>query len=191
MKEFIESPDLLQTIATETEKNSAEAKRLVSGLSEEQLNWTSSPDKWSIAQCLEHLSVSTHSFEQYLPAAIKRGREKYPMSSAIAYRPSLIGGWLIKQLMPESTRKVPAPKAFRPSQSAIKGSLENFLTHQDAFLNFVKEAGQLDYNKTRLRSPVTPLMRYSMADAFVVIVVHGRRHLAQAWRMRETPGFPN
>jgi hypothetical protein len=191
MKEFIESPDLLQTIAAETEKNSAEAKRLVSGLSEEQLNWSSSPDKWSIAQCLEHLTVSTRGFEQYFPAAIKRGHEKYPVNSAVAYRPSLIGGWLIKQLMPESTRKVPAPKAFRPSQSAITDALENFLAHQDAFLNFVKETGHLDYNKTRMRSPVTPLMRYSLADAFVVTVVHGRRHLAQAWRMRETPGFPN
>jgi DinB family protein len=191
MKEFIESQDLLQTIAVETEKNSVEAKRLVSGLSEEQLNWTSSPDKWSIAQCLDHLTVTTSRFEQYFSAAIKRGHEKYPVSSAVVYRPSRIGGWLIKQLMPESTKKVPVPKSFRPSQSAINGALENFLIHQDAFLNFVKEAGQLDYNKTRLRSPVTPLMRYSLADAFVVTVVHGRRHLAQAWRMRETPGFPN
>jgi hypothetical protein len=135
--------------------------------------------------------VSTRGFEQYFPAAIERGHEKYPASSAISYRPSLIGGFLIKQLMPESTRKVPAPKAFRPSQSAIKGALEDFLIHQDAFVNFVKAAGRLDYNKTRMRSPITPLMRYSLADAFVVTVVHGRRHLAQAWRMRETSGFPN
>lgn len=191
MKEFIESPDLLQTIAAETKKNSAEAKRLVAGLTEEQLNWTSSPDKWSIAQCLDHLTVSTRSFEQYLPAAITRGREKYPARSAIAYKPSRIGGWLIKQLLPESTRRVPAPKAFRPSQSTIKDSLENFLKQQDAFLSFVKDANQIDYNKARLRSPVTPLMRYSLADAFVVTVVHARRHLAQAWRMRETAGFPN
>jgi hypothetical protein len=34
-------------------------------------------------------------------------------------------------------------------------------------------------------------MRYSLADAFVVTVLHGRRHLAQARRVRETSGFPN
>ncbi len=36
----------------------------------------------------------------------------------------------------------------------------------------MRQAKGLDYNKTRLRSPVTPLMRYSLADAFVVTVVH-------------------
>jgi hypothetical protein len=86
---------------------------------------------------------------------------------------------------------VPAPKVFRPSQSpAIEGALEKFLTQQTEFLRFVREAEAVNYNRTRLRSPVTPFMRYSLADAFVVTVVHGWRHLAQARRVRETSGFP-
>ena len=96
MKKFLESPSLPQTIVSEAEKNSDVARQLVSGLSENQLN----------------------------------------------------------------------------------------------FLEFVRETNGIDYNKTRLRSPVTPLMRYSLADAFVITVVHGQRHLAQARRVREMSGFP-
>lgn len=191
MKEFLESEDLLETVADIAEKNSADARQLVAGLSEEQLNWTSHPDKWSIAQCLDHLSSATQGFEQYFAAAIKRGREKYPAPEAVAYRPTLIGGWLARQLDPKSTRKLPAPKVFQPSQSAVRGAVERFLQKQDGFLGFVRQAKGLDYNKTRLRSPVTPLMRYSLADAFVITVVHGRRHLAQARRVKDSPGFPN
>jgi hypothetical protein len=33
-------------------------------------------------------------------------------------------------------------------------------------------------------------MRYSLADAFVVVVVHNQRHLAQARRVRELTNFP-
>jgi hypothetical protein len=33
-------------------------------------------------------------------------------------------------------------------------------------------------------------MRYSLADAFVITVVHGQRHLGQAQRVREAQGFP-
>ena len=88
------------------------------------------------------------------------------------------------------TRKVPAPKVFRPSTSAITDPLSNFLNQQKDFSSFVRQAEGVDYNKVRLRSPVTPLMRYSLADAFVVTVVHGQRHLGQARRVRETPGFP-
>jgi len=191
MKKFLESNNLLQTITSETAEVSNDARQLVDGLSEPQLNWKPAPDQWSIAQCLDHLAVAEEKFEPYMTAALARGREKWPVSGAVAYRPTRLGGWLIKQLLPEATRKVPAPKVFRPSEaSAIHGSLDRFLRQQEAFLRFVRNAEGLDYNKTKLRSPVTALMRYSLADAFVITAVHGRRHLAQAHRVRETPGFP-
>jgi hypothetical protein len=191
MKQFLESPNLLQTIALEIEKNSQQAERLVAGLSEGQLAWTSAPSTWSIAQCLDHLATTSRAFEPYFISAIKRGHEKWPVRSHVPYRPSWVGGWLIKQVVPEATRKVPSPKVFQPSHTlAIENVLEKFLKQQAEFARFVRQAEGLNYNKTRLRSPVTPLMRYSLADAFVVTVVHGWRHLAQAQRMRETSGFP-
>ncbi len=190
MKQFLESADLLQTIASETEKVNGEARQLVAGLTDEQLNWKPAPSRWSIAQCLDHLAVTSEN--QDFTKAIARGREKRRASDAVAYRPTMLGGWLVKQLLPEAKRKMPAPKVFRPSEgSAINGALERFLRQQEKFLSFVNDARGIDYNKTRLRSPVTPLVRYSLADAFVMTVVHGQRHLAQARRVRETPGFPN
>lgn len=191
MKQFLESSDLLQTITLEAEKNSAAAKALLEGLSEEQLSWISAPNSWSIAQCLDHLASTSKAFEPYLATAIKRGSEKWPAPSTIPYRPSWVGGWLIKQVLPQTPRKVPSPKVFRPSHNpAIENVLEKFLKQQAVFIRFVRHAEGVDYNKTRVRSPVTPLMRYSLADAFVVTVVHGWRHLAQARRVSETPGFP-
>ena len=65
-----------------------------------------------------------------------------------------------------------------------------FLDEQQKFIDFVGQCRNLDYNKTRLRSPVTPLVRYSLADAFVITVVHAQRHLGQARRVREHPAFP-
>jgi hypothetical protein len=191
MKQFLESADLLQTIASETEKVGGEARRLVADLTDEQLNWKPAPDSWSIAQCLNHLAATSEKFDQDFAKAIVRGREKQPASGAARYRPTLLGGWLVKQLSPDAKRRMPAPKVFRPSESsAIKGALERFLRQQAKFLSLVNDAQGINYNKTRLRSPVTPLMRYSLADAFVMTVVHGQRHLAQARRVRETSGFP-
>ena len=191
MKVFLESPDLLETVVAEGEKNSVAARELVNQLNDAQLNWKPSPDSWSIAQCLEHLTVSTEKFGQYFTRAIAQGREKRTTESAPAYRPSFMGGWLIRHLLPEVTRKMSAPKILRPAASQIDHALEKFLTEQEKFLEFVRTSKGIDYNKTRLRSPVTPLVRYSLADAYVLTVVHGQRHLAQARRVRDTPGFPN
>ena len=190
MKQFLESQDLLQTISEEAEKNNARARQLVANLSDAQLNWTPAPDSWSIAQCLDHLALASERFGPYLTKAIARGREKRPANGPVDYHPTRLGGWLIKQL--EATRKVPAPKVFRPSESsAIENPLERFLQQQEKLLDFVGQARRIDYNKTKLGSPVTPLMRYSLADAFVITVVHGQRHLAQAGRVLEAEGFPD
>jgi hypothetical protein len=103
----------------------------------------------------------------------------------------MIGGWLIQNAGPEVKRKFRAPKVFRPADSSnVQNALQAFLDSQKRFLTFVNDSNGLDYNKTRLRSPVTPLMRYSLADAFVVVVVHNQRHLAQARRVRELTNFP-
>ncbi len=192
MKEFLESRNLLQTIASEAGKNDDVAQRLAGHLSEQQLNWKPAVDQWSIAQCLDHLAVTGAQFDALFNEAIERGRQKWPVTGLVQYLPSLVGGWLIRQIVPENGRRVNAPKVFKPSNaSTISGSLDKFLTQEKSFLEVLRQATGLDYNKTRLRSPVTWLMRYSLADAFVITVVHGRRHLAQAGRVVETPGFPH
>jgi len=187
MKQFLESQDFLQTIADEAEKNSEIARQLFSDLSEAQLNWKPAPEKWSIAQCLEHLAVATNKFHAYFTAAIASAKKT---SSHPVYRPSLMGGWLIKYVSPESPRRLRAPKILRPDASDVRGSLASFLAEQEQFVQFVRKAEGIDYNRARLRSPVTPLMRYSLADAFVITVAHGQRHLAQARRVRDMAAFP-
>jgi len=188
---FLGSPDFLRAVVSETVRNSASAETVAAELTEEQLNWKPSADRWSIAQCLEHLSFATNSFEKYFEAALTRGRARAAAGGSAGYKPTIMGGWLAKHVSPESARKLSAPKILRPAASSnIRGSLEMFLQQQDRFLEFVRRSEGIDYNKTRLRSPVTPLVRYSLADAFVITVLHGQRHLAQAQHVREMTEFP-
>jgi len=192
LKVFADAPNFIAMIVAEAEKNNATANDLVQGLTEEQLNWKPDATQWSVAQCLEHLAVTSKQFNGYFKQLIEGARLKWPTNGAIPYRPSLVGGWLIKQVVPETTRKVPAPKVFKPSDSSsIHDALGLFLKQQEEFVRFVRESEGVDYNRARLRSPVTPLMRYSLADAFVVTIVHGYRHLAQANRVKAMPNFPN
>jgi hypothetical protein len=118
-------------------KNSVAARELVEALNDAQSNWQPAPKKWSIAQCLEHLTVSTAGFDQYFTRAIAAAHDKRPADNALPYRPSLMGGWLIRQLLPESVRKVPAPKIFRPASSSIEGALPTFGATGE-FLEFVR-----------------------------------------------------
>ena len=191
MKTFLDSPDLLNTIASQAEKNNDVARAVAGDLTETQLNWKPSPGQWSVAQCLEHLAVATQGFDKYFSAALTRAKSKSPNTNPPAYKPTRMGGWLAKHVAPESPRKLRAPKMFRPADaSTIQGSLQMFLAEQQKFIDFVGQCQDIDYNKTRIRSPVTALIRYSLADAFVITVLHAQRHLAQARRVREMAKFP-
>jgi DinB superfamily len=85
MKIFLDSPVFLETVTSETEKNSDAARALCSGLTEAQINWKPSADQWSIGQCLEHLAVATKEFENYFQAALENARKKWPVTEV---------GWL-------------------------------------------------------------------------------------------------
>jgi hypothetical protein len=76
MRLFLDSPDFLSAVASETDKNVEAARAVTSGLTETQLNWQPSAEQWSIAQCLDHLTVATNEFEKYFEPAIQRAREK-------------------------------------------------------------------------------------------------------------------
>src|SRR5262249_15030833 len=118
IKLFLESPDFLQTIVAETNTNSETARQLVAGLSDDQLNWKPSSKEWSIAQCLNHLTVAAGKFDPYFAKAITHGRTRQPVTGKLLYRPSIMGGLLIKQVVPETTRKLNAPKIFRPADTS-------------------------------------------------------------------------
>src|SRR6516164_4689892 len=51
-------------LASDLLANDETAKRLLAGLSNEQLNWQPAPGSWSVGQCLEHLCIMN---EVYLP----------------------------------------------------------------------------------------------------------------------------
>lgn len=191
MQAFLVAPDFVEAIVAGAEKNKETAKSLTTDLTEAQLNWRPSADMWSIAQCLEHLAVATKEFEKYFGPALASAPAKPLVTKATAYKPTLLGGWLAKQVSPEGERKLKSPKIFRPAPASnIAGAVAMFLDRQRQFVDFVRRCASIDYNKSRIRSPVTPLIRYSLADAFVITVLHGERHLNQARRVREMPQFP-
>ena len=191
MNAFLNSPDFIETVGSEAVRNNGTARAVAADLTEAQLNWKPSAEQWSIAQCLEHLAVATKGFDKYFTEVLQRAGSKTSITSPPAYKPTMMGGWLARHVAPESPKKLRAPRMFRPGDaSSIQGSLQMFLDEQQKFVDFVRQCRGIDYNKTRIRSPVTPLVRYSLADAFVITVLHAQRHLAQARRVRESQGFP-
>jgi hypothetical protein len=179
----------LPTVITEADLVATHAKSTFGNLTAPQLNWKPSAERWSVAQCFEHLLTSNKG---YLPIieGVLAGRtptfwERMPVL------PGLGGGLLIKSLDPATTRKLKAPKRFEPAQSDIRPSvIDDFVAQQRAIVEKMKATEHLDLEKVVITSPALSVVTYSLMDAYRIIVVHEHRHFQQAKRVTEEAGFP-
>ena len=160
------------------------------GLTALQLNWKPGADRWSVAQCFDHLlSVN----EGYFPIFDKvlSGEKKSTFWESLPWLPTFWGKMLLKAVDPESRRKLKAPKVFQPSISNVDPDvIRRFIDQQNQVVRYMKATEELDLENIRITSPAIHLITYSLMDAYRIIVTHERRHLLQAKKVMETESFP-
>jgi hypothetical protein len=174
--------DAINGIASETSTTFGQ-------LTPEQLNWKPSAERWSVAQCFDHLLTSNRG---YLPIVDRvLAGEKPTLWQKMPLLPGLMGKLLIKSLDPASTRKLKAPKSFQPAASDIRDSVINdFIDQQARIAEKMKASEHLDLAHIVITSPAAAVVTYSLLDGYRIIVVHERRHLLQAKRVTEEAAFP-
>jgi len=179
----------LPTLITEANLVATEAKSTFGDLTASQLNWKPSAERWSVAQCFEHLLASNKGYLPIVESVL--ARKKPTFWERMPVIPGLVGGLLIKSLDPATTRKMKAPKSFEPVQSDIRPSvIDDFVAQQDAIVEKMKATEHLDLEKIVITSPALAVVTYSLIDAYRIIVVHEHRHFQQAKRVTEEAGFP-
>jgi len=166
-----------------------EARSTFGHLTPSQLNWKPSAERWSVAQCFDHLLTSNKGYLPIIDNVLAGYRRTFWQSMPVL--PGLMGKLLVKSMDPASTRKVKAPKRFQPAQSEISASVINdFVAQQKQIVDKMKSTEHLDLEKIVITSPVAGVVIYSLMDAYRLIVVHEQRHFQQAKRVTEEPGFP-
>jgi len=173
--------------------NRAQLDELLDGADVEALARRPAPDGWSAVECLEHLRVTAALYRPRLEGAIGRGRERGFEGRAPYGRGTWVGRLLLGVLDParDEPKAVKAPGTFRPSPSSeLKPALvaEGLRKENEHLQALVREADGLDLGRLRLGTPISPLLRLTVDQAFRVLAVHEARHLAQAARALTATG---
>lgn len=180
--------DLANLIAT-ANNIANDAKSTFGHLSPAQLNWKPSNERWSVAQCFDHLLTSNKGYFPVIDDVFAGKKRTFWESMPVL--PGLAGKMLIKSMEPSSTRKVKAPKRFQPAQSEISASIINdFVDQQGKLVEKMKASEHLNLERIVITSPVSAAITYSLMDAYRLIVVHEQRHFQQAKRVLEESAFP-
>ena len=181
----LRSPMLAQLIG-ELDRIEPRTRVAVAGLPEAKFVEMPPDGGWSVAQVFEHLCLANDAYlDGPLVPAVARAKARGKTDRS--WRPSFLGGWLTGALI-EGGKPMPAPRLFRVGSAPRDHVVDAFLAGVARVRALMLEADGHDL-RTGLASPVTPLIRLNVGDAFRILVVHCHRHLAQAERTRRAVGM--
>jgi hypothetical protein len=169
--------------------NAAErdARALVAGLTEERGAWRANAGSWSVAECLDHLATANRVYLGAMRPSAARARSERRQRRGPA-QPGLLGGWFVKYLEPpvKAGFKMKTPRTIRPRTApALNDAVTAFLASQREVRTFLRTYADIDLAGVRFPNPFIRGVRFSLATGLHVIAAHERRHLWQAWRVRQ------
>ena len=172
-----EKEKALQYLET-TKKNVLEATK---GLSEAQWNFKPAPERWSVAQVMEHIAAA----EDFIRDLLK---EKVMVAPAgEAGRDFKKSDDAVLTMVPDRTTKVQAPEPLWPTNrfGSPESSIKHFLESRAATESFLKGA-------TGLRDHVaeSPMGKLDGYEFVLLIAAHSERHTKQINEVKADPNFP-
>jgi hypothetical protein len=162
-----------------TKKNIVEATK---GLSAAQWNFKAAPDRWSIAETLEHIAAAEDLIrgmivEQGMKApAGEPGRDLKKTDDAVV------------AMIPDRSHKAQAPEPLKPTNrfGSPEGALKHFLESRAQTEEFLKTTPGL-----REHVSDSPLgMKLDAYEWVLFLTAHSERHLKQILEVKADANFP-
>lgn len=161
-------------------------RRLSDRLSDEE--WSRRPGKarWSAAECVEHLNLTSRAYLALLPDAVVRARKRGGPRKK-HYRHDALG-WFMTQMNGPlrhvgKFRIVPVKTtaAFLPRRGrSPKQFMSDFVKLQAELAAVIRSGDGLPLDQVKIVSPFGGRMKYSAYSALVIVARHQHRHIDQA-----------
>jgi len=161
-------------------------------LSEAQFAWRPGPGRWSIGECLEHLGITTALAVRGIRAALEQGRAA-GKTGMPPFKFGWLGGWFVRAMEQPGKRGMGSPPNFVPPAGTAKAAvLERFSGAQRELRAALESAAGLALDQLKAPSAAKGAgwLRLNAAAWFAATLAHERRHVAQARRVKQAPGFP-
>jgi hypothetical protein len=155
--------------------------------------WTDrpAPGRWSVAECVAHLNLTSEVFLPIVRAAVQGAGQLEHVTRARYRRDP--AGWLLSLTLPPPVRfRFSTTAPFTPQSLVLPAELAaDFERHQVEFVACVRDAEGLRIDRVRIPSPFDSRIRYNAFSALTIVPRHQHRHLwqaEQAWKTLQQRG---
>ncbi|HXX20754.1 MAG TPA: DinB family protein [Candidatus Acidoferrum sp.] len=157
--------------------------RTVRGLSREQLQFKPAPDRWSVADCLEHLIlVENRRIGEGIPAALQQTVDPARRSAYEGRDEELV------HLVAGRVQRAQAPEPVRPTG---RWPHDRLIPELEAVRE--RSADLVAMTQANLRQYFSPHPLFGDLDCYqwlLLVAAHSDRHRAQIEELIASPGFP-
>jgi len=173
----------LRAAAAEIAAAGARVRSLAGGLRGEDWGTRPEPERWSIAEHILHLSLTSAAFLPLLRRALA-GARREGLTGTGPFRRDFCG-WLLCRLVepPVHLRtRTPAhlvPTTLVPPAAALR-ELDRL---QTGLTGLLREADGLALDRIEVPSPLDPRLSYNGYSCLCLLLAHQRRHLWLAERV--------
>src|SRR5262249_36507771 len=154
--------------------------------SEKQWNYKSAPDRWSIAECAEHITVS----EEFITGIIQKGMQgKAEPEKKLPFAEVRVKDEKLVAVVPDRSQKFQAPEPLQPTHrfKSTAEMIAHFKELRDRNIDYI------DKTPDDLRAHFMPHPVLGQADAYqwyLLIAGHSDRHTKQILEVKADPGYP-
>ena len=161
----------------------AEVLKSVKELTDVQLNFKASPDRWSIKECAYHIAISEKNLWGMLEATLKAPANPEKRSEIKVTDEQLI------KMIEDRSNKVKTVDAFEPKNTPYKSledAIEAFKAGRADHIKYMKSTTE-DMRNHVLQMPFGWIDCYQLC---LMIAAHNNRHVQQINEVKADPGYP-
>jgi len=173
--------DELESFKREMRAVFADVDKLLDNLSDEQARTRPAVGEWSIAECLDHLTMTAQAYVPVIEGSLKAGSPK----GGGSYKPGWLWRKLVGSMEPPVKRKYKTTARFTPEWArGVEEARRDFIAAHRWILDRLEALDGIDLGGIKVESPFAKWIRYPLGLAFYILPAHCRRHMWQAGNVR-------
>jgi hypothetical protein len=177
------SKEEMKSVISFMKDTKADAIKSVKGLSDAQLNYKASPEKWSVKECMYHIAISEKNLWGMLEANLKSPANPEKRSEIKVTDDQFI------KMLEDRSNKVKTSETFEPKNTpyqSLEEAVESFKTSRADHVKYLKSTTE-DLRNHVLQMPFGWIDCYQLC---LMVAAHSNRHTQQINEVKADSGFP-
>ena len=156
----------------------------VAGLGDKQWRFKPAPDRWSIAECAEHVALAEDHYYELITGKLRNSPPEPSKRAEVKGKDDVV----LEKMPDRGSKRITAP-ALEPKGRWLgpAETLDHFQKSRDRLVHYVQTTNDV------LRDHFQTHRAVGLIDAYQWILLasgHVRRHVQQIEEVKASPGFP-